>query len=211
MDKMSTDWTRYYGTPSKVASFTRKISSNKIHQILNRFSGQDLKSVCELGGANSCFVDSFLKHKELEKYHVIDNNDFGLGLLDEKYSNSKIVTHQNDDVLSMSDQSDKFDLVYSIGLVEHFNTRNTKKSIASHFALCVPGGLVLIAFPTPTFLYRIIRSIAEFTGHWNFPDERPLGFNEVLRAFNDCGAEVIFTSINWKIGLTQGYVLARKK
>lgn len=210
MDSTPTDWTSYYVTPSKIAEFTRRISRNKIHDTLSRHSRQGLKSICELGGANSCFVESFLNTYELENYHVIDNNEFGLRLLDEKYSANKVVTFQNADVLNLSEHEYQFDLVYSIGLIEHFTTKDTKKSIASHFTLCKSGGLVLIAFPTPTFLYRVIRSIAEFMGLWHFPDERPLEFNEVSGVFDDCGAEIIFTSINWKIGLTQGYVLARK-
>ena len=211
MSRARTDWTKYYASPTKLSEFTRKISRNKIHNLISRHTNTDLKSICELGGANSCFIDSFLVAEELENYHVVDNNNFGLQLLEKRYSENSTVTYEKADILVLENARIKYELVYSIGLIEHFLAEDTKKSIATHFSLCKPDGLVLIAFPTPTFLYRIIRSVAECVGLWSFPDERPLLFNEVLAACRDCGAEVLHTSINWKIGLTQGYVLAKNK
>ena len=55
-----------------------------------------------------------------------------------------------------------------------------------------------------------IRGAAECMGYWSFPDERPLQFEEVLSACKPRGT-VLHTSINWPIGLTQGYVLVRNK
>ena len=64
------------------------------------------------------------------------------------------------------------------------------------------------AFPTPTWLYRGTRYIAEQLGMWHFPDERPLRFDEVEDQVRKHGT-VVESRINWPIVLTQGIVIAR--
>jgi hypothetical protein len=164
-------------------------------------------TVCEFGGANSCFVDDFLRLGGV-KYHVIDNNRFGCTLLTDRYKNDRRVVVECLDVLSFSQHVAEFDVVYSVGLIEHFDISGTCSCIEKHFLACKPGGIVLISFPTSTLLYRAIRSIAEATGRWMFPDERPLTFEEVCSTADRFG-ECEHKSINWWIGLTQGYVRYR--
>lgn len=83
-----------------------------------------------------------------------------------------------------------------------------RAAIRAHFRLVKPGGLVAITYPTPTWLYRIIRSASEALGLWLFHDERPLTAEEVLTTVTPLG-RVVSTGTNWLVGLTQGYVVAR--
>ena len=84
-----------------------------------------------------------------------------------------------------------------------------KKCIATHFKRCRPGGIVLVTFPTPTFLYWVIRKPAEWIRVWAFPDKNPLSFAEVALVCDQYGIK-LYQSINWAIGLTQGYLVYRK-
>jgi hypothetical protein len=68
---------------------------------------------------------------------------------------------------------------------------------------------VLITFPTPTLLYRLTRGFLEAIGQWKFPDERPLGYEEVLAAVGERG-EVVFRKTLWPLMLTQGLIVARE-
>jgi hypothetical protein len=52
--------------------------------------------------------------------------------------------------------------------------------------------------------------MAEIAGMWAFPDERPLGFEEVTSCCGQHG-NIIHRSINWAILLTQGYVMVRAR
>ena len=100
------------------------------------------------------------------------------------------------------------DLVFSIGLIEHFLPQNTARAIQTHFACAKPGSLVIITFPTPTWLYVIARFLTEMAGAWKFPDERPLHLKEVIDEVTKYG-EILDISINWPVVFTQGIVVAR--
>jgi len=202
----ATDWDAYYERPAAMASITRRISAAKILRTLGRRLYVDDLTVCELGGANSSFIGDFLRLNNLAKYDVIDLNDYGIDLLKKRTSDPR-VSATVADALALDPKERVYDIVYSVGLIEHFDTARTRQCIDAHFKLCRPGGTVLITFPTPTLPYRLIRGIAEMLAIWTFPDERPLYFDEVLSACAPKG-QVVHESINWVIGLTQGYVMA---
>ena len=103
----------------------------------------------------------------------------------------------------------RFDLVFSVGLIEHFDPAGTQRAIAAHFDLLRPGGIAIITFPTPTRLYRISRRIAESFGQWAFPDERPLAFPEVAQAASPYGP-LLYRHLIWPIVFTQ-YLAAWRK
>ena len=75
--------------------------------------------------------------------------------------------------------------------------------------MSAPGGLVVITYPTPTWLYRIIRWAAERAGVWEFPDERPLSSAEVTTEVARHG-RILDVRLNWPVVLTQGIVAARR-
>jgi cyclopropane fatty-acyl-phospholipid synthase-like methyltransferase len=113
-----------------------------------------------------------------------------------------------DDVLAPG-QSVQGDVVYSVGLIEHFAPPATAQAIRTHFEWARPGGLVVISFPTPTWLYRVTRWCAERLGVWMFHDERPLSFEEVQTEMQRHG-EFLGRDLIWPIVLTQGVLIFRK-
>ena len=209
MTGKATDWDAYYKRPAAPAQLTRRISAARIVKTLRPALSQPGVTICELGGANSCFIDDFLALPSLAAYHIIDNKRYGLELVRNRLHSQSRVSTELADVMAMQPREKAFDVVYSVGLIEHFDRDGTARCIETHFDLCRPGGTVLITFPPPTLPYRAIRSAAESLRIWAFPDERPLGFDEVVKSCARHG-EVLHQSINWWIGLTQGYVLTRK-
>ena len=101
------------------------------------------------------------------------------------------------------------DVVFSVGLVEHFHQAETRAAVLAHFDAVRAGGIVILTFPTPTLLYRASRKAIEAAGQWKFPDERPLQASEVLAAVRERG-EILFEKILWPLVLTQYLVAARK-
>ena len=101
------------------------------------------------------------------------------------------------------------DLVFSVGLIEHFDREGTRQAVAAHFDLLKPGGIAVIGFPTPTPLYRLAWMAAELAGAWILHDERPLRLDEVAAAAGP-HARLLSHRILWPIVFTQCLAVWRK-
>ena len=205
-----TDWDIYYQSVPFTARFTRKYTESVLIGIIRRFMrNHEPPSVIELGGANSCFIDGILSAIHPRAYHVIDSNQYGLTLLrDRMGSRPNVFVHQGD-VLQFPDAGLRAEIVFSIGLIEHFDASQTRKAINAHFDMLHGGGYAIISFPTPTWLYVLARSIAERLGKWRFTDERPLAPDEVRDAVKGLG-EVVFEKTLWPLVFTQHLIVVRK-
>lgn len=205
-----TDWSTYYSSVSPTARLTRRYTTRTLvdalssHHFLNPGS-----RILEFGGANSCFLDGIAGRFRPSEYHVADTNQYGLDLLKtRKVEDCSLVLHNCDVLAPGAPFPSEFDLVFSVGLVEHFDIADTAAAVRNHFHCARPGGLILISFPCPTLLYRLTRGFLELTHLWRFPDERPLQPAEVLQTIDACG-EVVFQKTLWPIFLTQHMILAR--
>jgi glycosyltransferase involved in cell wall biosynthesis len=199
----ATDWDDYYKQVPKTAQLTRQYTTKILVEALKRYGGQG--KVVEIGGANSCFLDAIVREVRPAEYHVVDSNRYGLSLLDGR---KDVVTHEAD-VLRLSDLGFLADVVFSIGLIEHFNAEGTRRAIEAHFALLKPGGHAIISYPTPTWLYRAARRATEALGMWKFHDERPLQRPEVAGEVARMG-EIRFEKTLWPLVFTQHIMAIRK-
>ncbi len=212
---LETNWTEYYKNPSSVTVVTRGLTQKLLADMFKRGTtilNKEQLSVCELGGANSCFVDGLIDSNMCSQYDVVDKNEFGLQLFREKnFKNGVSAQAIEQDLIQplTADIQKNYDLCFSVGLIEHFNPQGTKEIIKKHFDLVTEGGLVLISFPTPTLQYRLTRKLMEKAGVWGFPDERPL---EMLEVEDDCLSygRKLDSFIFRMLPLTQGFVLAQK-
>jgi SAM-dependent methyltransferase len=206
-----TDWDQYYRNVPATATVTRKYTTAVLVSMIRRY-GVALEtsglSIVEMGGANSCFVDQIMAAIGTRLYDVIDTNEFGLSLLARRFGNTRQVGLFRESVLDLS-YDRKADLVFSVGLVEHFTPTETRAAVLAHFDVLRPGGILIITFPTPTLLYRVTRRLIEMCGMWKFPDERPLLPGEVLASIGERG-EVLCRKTLWPQILTQHLVVARK-
>ena len=210
---VATDWDRYYTSVPVTAKLTRRYTTAVLLRMISRFAVERSKrplSMIEIGGANSCFVESILETHKPSSYAVVDTNQYGLTLLERRLAGTarQIVSVHRESVLSMPTRM-QADLVFSVGLIEHFNQALTKAAILAHFDVLRPGGIAIITFPTPTWLYRTARRALELLGQWKFPDERPLSYGEVVATVRE-RAEILATKTLWPLILTQGLVVARK-
>lgn len=203
----ATDWDTYYKSVSPTAKLTRKYTTSVLLDQFRRHAGAGPLAIVEIGGANSCFLDAILAAIDCSDYHVVDTNRYGLSLLENRVA-KKLRLHEQS-VLSLNLDT-RADVVFSVGLIEHFDPKNTREAILAHFRAARPDGLIIITFPTPTLLYRVTRGFLESIGQWKFPDERPLRYEEVLAAVHECG-DVLFQKTLWPLMLTQGMIVAKQK
>lgn len=210
-DTPATDWTRYYEKPFITAHVTRRITARRIAGMILAAGGFPDRhgSIIELGGGNSVFCDSVGGRLHARSYTVVDSNPRGIALFRERHPQEETEAIRADILTLAPNPIEHADLVFSVGLVEHFPEEQTKIAIRRHFELARPGGLVLITFPVPTFSYRLIRRAAETLGIWRFPDERPIWLEDAVRLCAEHG-DVIAKRLNRAILLTQGIVLVRK-
>jgi glycosyltransferase involved in cell wall biosynthesis len=208
--KTATDWDRYYTTVPATAKITRKYTNAILRDAIKRYAAKDERglAILELGGANSCFVESILAATNCRSYDIVDTNRYGLSLLAGRFGSTDVVHLHQQSVFELSLTSPA-DVVFSVGLVEHFDEAETRQAILAHFDALRPGGLAIITFPTPTVLYRATRSLLESLGLWRFPDERPLHSEEVAASVRE-RAEIIRERTLWPLILTQRLIVARK-
>lgn len=207
----ATDWDRYYSAPAPTAGYARFIVASRLMEMLRRYRPPHRFTIAELGGGNSCFFDRIEKEFLPLRYTVYDNNAIGIRKFREKTGQRPDVAVRELDLLACNpDGEEKSDIVLSVGLIEHFMPENTARMVRRHFELAKEDGIVILLFPTPTFLYRTTRSLAEILRLWIFHDERPLEASEVEETIASCGT-VLHKEIVWSNFLTQQIIVARKR
>ena len=182
---LKTDWERYYTNPIPTCCWSRKVIRRHLLNMLRKANLGPDSSVAELGGGGSCFCHAVQARFGIRNYTVYDSCPAGIASFLRKHPENKAV---QSDLLQLEGKPE-YDLVFSVGLIEHFAKGETETVTRQHFELAKPGGTVILFFPTPTLLYRMTRSIAECCGLWQFPDERPLLPAEVKAAaapFGSC-------------------------
>ncbi|MCP5050840.1 MAG: class I SAM-dependent methyltransferase, partial [bacterium] len=116
-------------------------------------------SITEFGGGNSCFYTSFEETFQPDKYYIVDNNQPGLDAFRSRLGPRENTVLLNRDILA-PDHSWESDIVFSVGLIEHFSVEDTRKAVQAHLQVLKKGGILILAFPTPTWLYRVARKIS---------------------------------------------------
>lgn len=207
----ATNWNEYYRQVPFTARLTRRYTTHVLLESLRRFSRTESdrgQVVIEIGGANSCFLDHIRRVINPQRYYVIDTNEYGLELLRARVEPGTVHL-LNESVLDLHSEL-QADVVFSVGLIEHFSPADTRRAVLAHFALLRPGGHAILTFPTPTLLYRAARRLLELARLWKFPDERPLSRDEVVGAIGEQG-DVIFERLLWPLVLTQRLLVVRKR
>lgn len=203
----ATDWTAYYSKVSPAARLTRRYTASVLVDALRKY-GQPAPDIVEIGGANSCFLDAVLREVRPQSYHVVDLNEFGLELLRQR------VAARNDVILHLQDVRHldlgvKANVVFSVGLIEHFDAEGTREAVLAHLRLLDDGGIAILSYPTPTLVYRAARSVSEALGLWNFPDERPLERAEIMESLAGRG-RVMYEKNLWPLVFTQHLMVIQK-
>ena len=141
MADLITNWNDYYRKSFWVSKLTRIITLLKIKNLCLQYC-PTAPIVCEIGGANSCVLNTLAQSLKVREYCVIDNNQVGVDLLPASVRNCAVYV-QVKDILDPLDDNElqRADFVLSIGLIEHFSEDETKLAVERHFQLCKSGGL----------------------------------------------------------------------
>ena len=198
-DRQSTDWDAYYERPFKAASMTRRFTCSRVCACLKAaLAKQGCKSpvILELGGGNSAFFTRIKQILSPSRYIILDKNRRGLEKFRANNQQASEVELIEADLLNFPGPTQGgVDVCFSVEVIEHFSDEERRAAIAQHFRFVKAGGVVLITFPTATFLYRITRFLAELFHLWCFPDEVPQYVDVVKAEVSEYGTIVEHVSI----------------
>jgi hypothetical protein len=208
-----TDWAAFYRNQGMARKLSAILGIRSILHSVVRYAGQSVKIITELGGANTPYYKPLREQYPdagiitLDREPDSDENFLQTVAKDTRFRSITIDLLRDDlpdHLLGCSD------IVFSTGFIEHFSPRDTAELIRRHFALCRPGGLVIITFPTPSIFYRTLRSLLTLAKKWRFYDERPLSYEEVAATMSQHG-ELVERKLDFRLGLTQGKLGALKR
>jgi len=208
---MKTCWDNYYQKPAFFSKFTRRLTSSWLKKNIIKHSPHKIVSIAEFGGGNSLFFTSMASCNQIKisNYTIYDNNKLGIDMFIDRHREQKNILAVEADLLNYDLPENFYDIVFSIGLIEHFSLQDTKKLILQHFKATKKGGIVIATAPTPTLIYSIVRKFAEMISVWKFHDERPLLPHEIRntsRAFGD----ILYEQILYFTILTQYAIIIKK-
>lgn len=133
------------GILERTVDFGRDIYSQFYLKLISKHIDHNT-DMAELGCGTATIA--VLLNKKIKSYTGLDYSEAAANLANKKLegagvSNAKIII---EDVLRLSEeQKNKFDLVWSAGLIEHFS--DYSQIIRSHYDLARSGGLILAAVP----------------------------------------------------------------
>ncbi|MGH9431951.1 MAG: class I SAM-dependent methyltransferase [Terriglobia bacterium] len=157
-------------------------------RLLRRIAPGRNARVLEVGAGGSLILP-YLAKREGFRVTGIDYSSGGCRLLAENFrvlgASGDIVC---DDFLQSSIRSGQFDLVYSLGLIEHFD--DLQSVVRAHLNFVKPGGMLLTASPNLQGFYgTMLRRLAPAL----LARHRIFGPAELRDAFRSAGAETVQT------------------
>ena len=142
-------WNNYWNSKSLPVEIRKTKNSLYLNEILNIFDDYLPKnnhlSILEIGGAPGQYL-AYMHNNFGYDIHCLDYSDIGCRKTEENF---KILNIQGkvyqEDLFSEYLPLPQFDIVYSLGFVEHFS--DLKAVIHKHLNLLKPGGILLVGVP----------------------------------------------------------------
>lgn len=210
-----TDWDKYHHnrpTNPLIKWFFLDVMVNAYKKLLKNASLSKCSSIIELGSGTGYVTKELSLLLNSDRITLVDSN---AGMLEISKNTFKGVPVSakfiNSDFFDLKIK-DKFDLVHSAGVVEHFTPSKQLELIKLHANLLSPNGYCIIFVPTPTLSYRFFRKLAETIGVWKYTDEIPMTESELVSIVYKAGLTVLATTYFWKnYYLSEVGVIAKKQ
>ncbi len=146
------DWDEYLNKvelPAEIKKEGKNLFLNEILNVFDRYLSRNEKlSILEIGGAPGQYL-VYMARNFGYKIHALDYSAYGCERTKKNFELLGLdgAVYQRDLFSDLSDLP-RFDIVYSLGFMEHFE--DLEKVIEKHLELLKPGGILLIG--TPNFL-----------------------------------------------------------
>ena len=114
---------------------------------------------------------------------LVDTSALALTLANHIYQKQGIILNTIKKNIFELNLNQKYDLVHSHGLLEHYKGKKQKLVLETHIKHVNKGGWLICWIPSPDVFYRINRWYLERTNQWIFGFEEPLSMKDVLTLF----------------------------
>ncbi len=176
---MSEDWTMHWksGCSDIVWKIWARMMNRNYRKLLKHIK-PDNQKILELGagsGVNSITISDFMNSNDIT---LVDFNEKAIQVSKKLLADSgKNIKYLNKDIFNVN-LNDKFDIVHSEGLIEHFYGSERLAIFKKHIDFCKKGGFIIIFVPYKSIKYDFFRWLVTKLGKWIW-DEEPLSKEEL--------------------------------
>ena len=177
-----TNWDRYYKR-IKISQITLGLIWKAYADLLRGIHFQEPIKIIELGCGTAYNTLQMTRLFQVDKVTLVDSNPNVLNLVSKRLSCLKCEKEfLLQDVFGLT-LTEKYHMVHSQGLLEHFTLEQQRKLVRLHKDLLTADGVAIIIAPTPSLAYRLWRGTFEKLHLWIYHDETAISeveFNAVL-------------------------------
>ena len=168
--RVATNWDRYYKR-IKISQITLGFIWKAYLDLLSGVHFRRPVKVIELGCGTGYNTLQIAKLFSVSKVTLVDANPYVLAVAEKTLSCLKCKKEFVLKNLFDLDLSEKYDIVHSQGLLEHYPLESRRKLIQLHKELLATDGVATIIVPTPSPVYKLWRRMMEMMHLWIYTDE----------------------------------------
>ena len=149
-------WEDYWAAKLKDGKPVRKsLLMLEIFKVFNKYLPFDSgKNILEIGGAPGEYL-LYMTSKFGYQVHSLDYSNVGNEQTKATFLKAGMeVTVYERDLFANNNDLPKFDIVYSLGFIEHFD--DPAEAIRKHLDLLKPGGILLLGVPNLSGIYHVV-------------------------------------------------------
>lgn len=185
-----TNWDRYHKR-TKISQILSGVIWGAYLDLLSEVSFKEPIKIIELGCGTGYNTLQITKLFPVDKVTLVDFNPNVLNAAERRLSHLKCEKEFLLQDLFNLDLSERYDIVHSQGLLEHYTPEEKRKLIGLHKDLLTVGGVTVILVPTPSLAYRLWRGTFEKLHMWIYTDETAIPRAEFLAELEYCDLKIL--------------------
>ena len=190
MERVATDWDRYHKRVRVSQRFLWTVW-RAYASLLSGFSFSKPIKIIELGCGTGYHTLQMTRLYPVAKVTLVDANASVIRDTERRMSFLECEKEFLLKDLFSFDLEERYDVVHSQGLLEHYTPQEQRQLIRLHHDLLAPGGIAIILVPTPSLTYRFWRGLLEKLHLWIYSDEVALSREEFIRQLEASGLEIL--------------------
>ena len=185
-----TNWDRYYKR-IKFSQIILPVIWKAFLDLLRGIHFPEPVKIIELGCGTAYNTLQLTRLFPTEKVTLVDSNPNALDVARKKLSCLKCEKEFLPQDLFSLDLSEKYNIVHSQGLLEHYSLEQKRRLIRLHRELLSADGVTIILVPTPSLAYRLWRGTQEIMHLWLYPDETAISEEEFKTELEYSGLQIL--------------------
>ncbi len=188
--RLVTDWNRYHKR-ARISQRFLWVIWKAYWDLLRGIRFKEPIKIIELGCGTAYNTLQMTKLFQVDKVTLVD---FNPNVLDAAQKRLSCLNCEKEfllrDLFNL-DLGEKYDIVHSQGLLEHYPLEQKRKLIRLHRDLLTADGITIILVPTPSLAYRLWRGTLERLHLWIYPDETAISEEEFSAELEYSGLQIL--------------------